>query len=647
MFLPKLLALFSATALAQSAAPTLNTLSREISRVESIREIKDLQRTYAHLAQFGRWTSIATLFSPNGTLQWGNTTTHDVSSISSFLLKDAGAMDGINPGSLNTMVIENPVINLAADGLSAKGRWNGLRFSGDGAGATKIQGGIYENEYVRTETGWRISVLHYYAMYEGPYVGGWRNVGGKGIPIIPYHFTPEDSGIVIPPAVGAAPETNASFAELERRVARLNDEDQVRNLMHAHGYYVDRRMWDDVLDLHSENTSVTLVGVANYTGLEGVRKALERMGSQGLTQGIANDHPIFDLVVEVAADGETAVARGLEIGMLGDAGKRTALWEFNVLRHEFVKEGSVWVVRRVESTPLMVANYYKGWGEGGLRPPNTYVPPFLNATGFRSGVSRYTGTRIARREDIEDLTRRLQRSAAYDGAENQSHAYGYFLDDIDCARMGALFAKNGHKASPFAGFFITPERISKACAASYGTNRSALRTSISFHWRPQPVVLVSHDGRSATLRARLLQPSTSATKAGIFNNAIYHDQMVLEDGKWRLWSITIDEYYWTSSTWEGGWADAKPRNASAPDPQPPGWTKKFPPDVSIKDVGERESTFRGGSGNNLVSGRVPEFYWPGCVPCWVKPEWSLERNGYQEPPTGPRSGNRTVGRRGV
>lgn len=223
--------------------------------------------------------------------------------------------------------------------------------------------------------------------------------------------------------------------------------------------------------------------------------------------------------------------------------------------------------------------------------------------------------------------------------------------------MSALFAKRGHKASPFAGFFITPERINQACIASYGTNRSTLRQGISFHWRPQPVVLVSEDGRSATLRARLLQPSTSSTKAGYFNNAIYHDQMVLEDGKWRLWSVTIDEFYWTSSSWEGGWADAKPRNSSAPDPEPASWTREYPPDVSIAEVGFRESTFRGGSGKyiewpsiqrmwwqfaNLVSGRVPEYYWPGCVPCRVKPDWALSSNGYQEPLPGPVSGNATT-----
>jgi hypothetical protein len=32
-------------------------------------------------------------------------------------------------------------------------------------------------------------------MYEGNYEDGWRNFGGKRIPIVPYHFTAEGSGV--------------------------------------------------------------------------------------------------------------------------------------------------------------------------------------------------------------------------------------------------------------------------------------------------------------------------------------------------------------------------------------------------------------------------------------------------------------------
>ncbi|KAF2117928.1 SnoaL-like domain-containing protein [Lophiotrema nucula] len=576
--------------LAVAATPELNALAREIDRVESIREIKDVQRQFSQLAGSGRWKNMADLFSTNGTLIWGNETTTGQSSIQAWLKRDAGNMDGINPGSMNTVVSENPVVNLVVDGKSAKARWNGLRFSGDGRGGTKIQGGIYENEYVLTDKGWKLSLLHYNALYAGPYKGGWRNVGG-GLPIIPYHFTPEGSGIVIPPAEGVAPSTNATVGQLAHRIARMNDEDEVRNLQHAYGYYVDRRMWPDVVDLFTPDAVYQIENVGRWDGPDEIRAGVEElMGPAGLTQGINNDHQIFSLIVNVDPNGKEAVARGIQISMLGNANTRAASWEFGVFRNHYVKEDGIWKIDVVDLVPVVVADYKEGWGNGGTGERPHYEHPFINITSSRRKDLKDLGNGTT--TDLADLQRRLARSAAYDGAENQSHAYGYLLDDLDCARMGTLFAKRGHKASPFAGFFITPERVRDACFASYGMNRSALRNSISFHWRPQPVVLVSEDGRSATLRARLLQPSTSTTKAGSFNGAIYHDQMVLEDGKWRLWSVTIDEFYWESPSWEGGWSAANPRNKSEPDPAPAAWTKKYPPDISIAAVGDRESTFR-------------------------------------------------------
>jgi hypothetical protein len=649
MLISKILGLLLAAGPHPTAATSpLDNIAREVSRVESIRHIKNVQKQISHLAQFGRWNSISQFFSSNSTFIWGNATVHGPSFIEEWLRTDSGAMDGIRPGSLNTLIAENPVISLNEDGKTARGRWNGIWFQGDGKGRTRIQGGIYENQYVQTDAGWRISLLRYYAMYEGTHEDGWKNVGGKAIPIVPYHFTTDSSGLPIPPAKGKAPFYNGTIARLEARIQKLNDEDNLRNLMHAHGYYVDRRMWTEVLDFHTENTTVSF-NQTLYLGKPGLRRLLENMGPEGMTQGVNNDHPIFDLIIDVDANGREAIVRLIEVAMMGSANTHAASWKFNVYRNRFVKDRGVWKIQDGEITPLIEADYYKGWGGGGQKLPNKFVPPFVNVTGalLELDASSFRGSVNA---TLQNLRRRLRRSAAYDGSENQSHAYGYFLDGLQAVKVGKLFAKKGHEASPSAGFYQTPERITQANLTSYGTNRTALGSSISFYCRIQPVILVSEDGRSATVRTRLLQASTSITQAGCFNSAMYHDQVVLEDGKWRLWSVTIDEFYWQSSSWKDGWANAQLRNGTAPNPQPAGWTKRYPPDLTLADVGERESTFRGGSGHfvewpeiqrmwfqyrNPISGRKPEWYWPGCVPRQARKDWSLEANGYQEPSTGP------------
>jgi len=636
----------------RSEVETLDSLARDVKNVESVREIKDVQRTLSQLAGFGRWKESADLFSETGVLEWGNQKVQGPKDIETWLKTDAGNMDGIKPGSLNLVLAETPIINLSDDGKTAKGRWNGLRFQGDGANKTKIQGGIYENEYVLDGGRWKISLLKYYAMYDGQYEGGWRNVGGP-LPIIPYHFTAESTGIHIPPQMGAAPMTNVSSREVAYRISQMNNEDDVRNLQHAYGYYVDRRMWTDVVELFAVNATARIDGRGVFQGVSGIRQALETtMGPEGLTEGILNDHMILSTVVKVSPNLDEAVARSTGVAMLGDTNKREAFWEFGIYRNTFVREDGVWKIKSLDITPLVRANYTVGWGSGGMNPSSASIspPPFISI-GARSSepIPPPPTNKANTTTDLADLQRNLARASAYDGAENVGNAYGYYLDDLRCEALGTIHANQGHKLSPFAGWYLTPRRIADACIAAYGNRTNPMRSSISFHWRPQPVILVSADGRSATFRARLFQPSTSANSSGAFNGAIYHDQMVLEDGRWKLWDITIDEHYWTSSGWQRGWAYANKRPASSPD-QPAPRLSSFPPDVTLVAVGERESTFRGGSGRylewpeiqrmwfayrNPVSGRLPEFYWPGCVPCQAKTEWRLLANGYQEPATGP------------
>lgn len=643
----------STAAIAAPAPRPIDILARDVERVESARAVKDLQRHYAQQSQFGRWDAMAALFSQNATLRWGDETVTGRAAIATWLKAQAGAMDGTRPGSLHTEIIDEPLVNLSPDGKTAKARWMGLRFLGDGAGKARIEGGLYENAYVREAGGWRIAALVYHPQYEGDYADGWTNVGGKDLPIVPPHFTTDETGVPIPPAAGPAPRTSATAGALAGRIARLNDEDAVRNVQNAYGYYVDRRMWTDVVDLFADDAAVRIAGVGDYAGRDGVRQAMERMGPEELTHGQLNDRPIFDLIVQVSPDGREAIARGIEVGMLGDADKRQGAWEFSVFRNRFVKQDGIWKLQALNLTPLVRADYAEGWGKGGLAAASAKPTPpaFLPVTRAAPVVA---GTA----PPMDDLSRRLARSRAYDGVENVSSAYGFYIDDFQWPQMAAIFAVKGNKQSPFAGYYLGRDRILGAVNASWGPPPK-LRSAISFHWRTQPVIQVSQDGRSANLRTRLFQPRTSKSQpagpsefymGGVHAGMYPNEQAVLENGVWRLWSVTIDEHYFASPDWKGGWASAVDRPDGAA-PPPSKLLTIYPPDVKISDLGRREEGFRGGTGKtitwpgilpmwfnyrNLVSGRTPERYWPDCVPCEALPDARMTSHGYQAPPTGPQ-----------
>ncbi|KAK1765353.1 SnoaL-like domain-containing protein [Phialemonium atrogriseum] len=718
-----------ATAAAEATAVTAESLARDLARVESVREVKDLQRTFGQLAQYGRWGDMAALFSDKGVLRWGSgkganiladsdaTSVTGPAAIEAWLREDAGGMDGVRPGSLHALVNEMPLVSLSTDGRSAKARWHALRLMGDGAGKSRIQGGVFENEYALTtsdENGdrWKISLLRYYPLFAGDYKNGWTNVGGNNLPIVTYHFTPDDSGIpiMLPEESKVTPrrsEFELDVDELEYRISQLNEEDEVRNLQHSYGYYVDRQMWTDVIDLFDRNGTVKIDG-NTYTGGAEIRKWLEKMGPEGLSRGILNDHPIFESIVAVGPDGREATTRGLEVGMIGDANAKTASWEFTVFRNHFIKDpdSGTWKIKHLDFTRLLVANYSAGWADGGILPKNsatttTEPPAFLDVLP-RSGSNKpddwqpfwrpaTNTTTTTTASPLSDLRRRLARSSAFDETENVSAAYGYYADDIRCGRFAALHAQKGFKESPGTGWYRTPGRIEGACTSRYGAGtEDPRRPNVPFHWRPQPVILVSEDGRSSSLRARILQTGTSRSSSGGFdgvwgfNGGMYHDQFVLEDFgngtvRRKLWCLTIDEFYWQSSSWASGWAGVGSgstkggRSPSTLVHQPLSLldarqASNFPPDVSLKDakMTEREAGFSGGptdvvgwpdiqrmwwSYRNPVSGRVPQdgrrnignasssAYWgPGCVPCrTARPDWALMENGYQEPPTGPTS----------
>jgi len=623
----------------------LDELARDVDRTESVRAVLTVQRTYAQYAQAGLWNELGALFTSDGRFVFDGLimperTSKGPAAIAEFLrARYGGGYDGLKADGLSTMMIDAPVANLSPDGESAQVRWESWTFHG-ARGQARVEGGVFENEYVRQGGVWKIATAHYYPEFDGSYDTGWTNWGGGMLPVVPRHYSIDSSGIPIPPATGTAPRSGTTLAALQKRIDRLNDEDRVRNLQSAYGYYQDRKMWDDVVDLFADDGVVDVSG-QEWRGKAGVRRWLETMGPAGVRHGQLNDRVPFDVIVEIAPGGNEAWARGIELGLLGDADQQQGWWEIAAFKNRFVKDGGVWKVRELRRFPLVKADVFQGWGKSRIA---TALPAFLKAPALTGAIAAGKPTPIT----LDEARRRLARSAAYDGVMNVSAAYGHFLDEENPAGFIGVLATKGFKGGR-TGYYVTRASNNKARVQG---NPPTTREGVSYHWLIQPVVLISDDGRSANARLRLFQPRTGKTvgKAGDFLGAMvlestYHDGYVLEDGIWRIWDLTVDPQYIRPVAFKDGiWAKAT--DPPPPDPNAP--RRGGPPprasqlDITATDLGAKPDTVvwpsikpMWFSYTNPVSGRVPELYQKDCVPCGIRPGLRYDANGYRQPPDAP------------
>src|SRR5690606_16303973 len=314
--------------------------------------------------EHGLWNDFADLFAQDAVAYYPVGTFRGRDAIRGLLFdRVGGGKLGLDEGRLYSHLMLAPVVTLDADGKTARGRWHQLGMNGQHGVSAEWSGGIHENVYVQENGVWKIAELHLYSQFGGPYAEGWRNLkeeAAEDVAPVPFHYDSTRAGIPSPlraaaPAAasgdgGRAARTPATLetlatklADLERRLARMNEASQVQNLQNAYGYYVDRKMWDDVAALFTNDATLELGARGVYRGAASIRRALEQFGPQGLARGELNDRLQLQTVVTIAPDGRTAFARGLELGMVGKAGG-DGRFELGVFENVFVKEDGVWKI---------------------------------------------------------------------------------------------------------------------------------------------------------------------------------------------------------------------------------------------------------------------------------------------------------------
>ena len=645
-----------APALAQpqpSVGARLDRLEAEIEAAESVSAIKRLQRAYGYYLDKGMWADLSELFTEDAVANYPAGVYVGKESITRHLYLNVGGGEvgeiGLGDGRLYNHMSIQPVVHLDPGGETAKGRWRALAMFGGYGGAAMWAEGVYLFEYAKEGGVWKIRSLDYHSGFGAPYETGWvapdeprasaprgtlahppdrpRNMECEGFLdacIAPFHY--ENPGSGSGGRVWSTAEVRRGDASGERsdgerlarlalRAKRLAAEQAVENLIDVYGYYFDRRLWDHVADLFTDDGTIEMGLRGVYVGKARIRAFLDLLGPAGLSDGELFDHVQLQPIVTVSADGRTAKARSRTLAMTG-VHESHGEWSEGIYESTFVDDGGVWKFKSLRYYPTFISDYELGWAKDAKpapgpseslppdRPPTdryeiypkAHIPPYhyVNpATGrppqYPTGAGQPNASAVAAvlepvapvrsplmadvpdDDGLEPLLAETERVVArvkdYHELENLQNAYGYYLDKNLWNDLADLFAEDGSMELAQRGVYAGRERVRRFLFEVFGPE-GPQPGRLGNHVQMQHVIHVAPDGASAKIRSRMMQQLSFGRGASL-GAAVYENEAVKEDGVWKLRKVHAFNT-WTAS-YDGGWITSPGRRV-------PGPSERFPPD---------------------------------------------------------------------
>jgi len=156
----------------------------------------------------------------------------------------------------------------------------------------------------------------------------------------------------------------ARLASVETRTTRIADIDAIENLQGSYGFYTDKMLWDEVLDLFADDATLEIGPSGVYVGRDSIRRYLYSLsgGKQGPLEGVLNEHFQLQPIVTVAPGGQSAKARWRAFLMTGVYGSGSGgNWGEGTYENEYVKQGGVWKISKLHWYTTFIAPYEGGW----------------------------------------------------------------------------------------------------------------------------------------------------------------------------------------------------------------------------------------------------------------------------------------------
>ncbi len=154
-------------------------LNAQAARIEDADAVRKLQRAYGYYIDKGYWGEAAALFADDATMEIGVDGVYvGQARIRERLMLDGGGNPGpgLPFGQIYHRMQLQPVVDVAPDGATAKGRWREIALLGHYHQDAEWGAGVYENEYVKQHGVWKIWKLHYYPSFLAPYDSGWAKL---------------------------------------------------------------------------------------------------------------------------------------------------------------------------------------------------------------------------------------------------------------------------------------------------------------------------------------------------------------------------------------------------------------------------------------------------------------------------------------
>jgi len=167
----------------------------------------------------------------------------------------------------------------------------------------------------------------------------------------------------------------ARIAELERRANVADDISAVRRLQFTYGYFMDKCLWQEVVDLFAEDGELNFMG-AIWRGKKSVaRLYIGRLGGNftkghnGPIDGLLTEYPQMQDIIDILPDGKTALGRFRYLQMAGSHVTKRDMapylpqqwWEAGTYENTYVKEGGVWKIKVLRHHLAWQADYQTGW----------------------------------------------------------------------------------------------------------------------------------------------------------------------------------------------------------------------------------------------------------------------------------------------